>query len=214
MMAGIQRLADRDVSLGFKTVLLRSNYHELEQMQALAQGFGHELLVDAEITPALDKDTRGLCERLDPETIVEIEMQTEGKRDAYRESYERLASSPVNPKLFDCAAGLRNVHIDATGGAQPCASATGFVWLLDPCDLRGSFQRVFYEDILRAVQQVGDGDFPCGNCRLRALCGSCAVARELEAGSARLPCQFGCQIAQLRARALGLDDTLPAGAAC
>jgi hypothetical protein len=45
----------------------------------------------------------------------------------------------------------------------------------------------------------------CSNCKIQTLCSMCAAMGELENGDAESPVEFLCQVAHLRAYALGLD---------
>ena len=64
-------------------------------------------------------------------------------------------------------------------------------------------------DAFAALRDSADGSHVCGSCPVRHLCRVCAAWRELEAGSAAAPCEFGCRLALARARALGLADVPP-----
>ena len=54
----------------------------------------------------------------------------------------------------------------------------------------------------------------CTNCRIRTLCSMCAANGELEGGDAEAPVDFLCQIAHLRAFALGVSVPKHGDCAC
>ncbi len=45
----------------------------------------------------------------------------------------------------------------------------------------------------------------CTSCKMRALCSKCAATAELENGDAEAPVDYFCEVAHLRAQALGYE---------
>lgn len=209
-MAGIRRLRARDVNLEVKTMALRSNYHELDDMRAVAEELGVPFRYDTVLMPTIDGETHVLRERLEPETIVELDRRDPQRMRSLRESVERSRERPYNPHLFSCLAGEYGIYVAANGTVLPCSAGRAHAWPLDRAQLRESLRHIFHDELLPAVRQRVVGEYPCGKCRLRSVCGSCSALRELEMGSARLPSPFGCRVAKLRAEALGLEGLQPA----
>jgi len=204
-MVGIRRLKERDLAAHVKTMILRSNLHDMEALRAFAEELGWPFHFDTGVNPRLDGTTEVLGERLAPEVAVSIDTDTEERREQWREYYERHGHRD-SPRLYTCSAGRMSFAVDAFGGLLPCIIDRTHRWQLDEEDIAGSFRRPFYEEMPPVITQEIEGDFPCGHCALAALCPTCVGWRSMEAGDPTLPVEWGCQVAMARARMLGLED--------
>jgi radical SAM protein with 4Fe4S-binding SPASM domain len=204
-MRGLRMLQAAGLPLHMKAMLLRANIHELDAMYEVAGQFGCMLLTDGAIMPTADGDPCVQAQRLSPEEVVAAESRVPGKLEAFREFWDERVGTPPNRRLYTCRTGLRNLHIDAQGRVRPCAGGGCTTWQLDFADIAGSLRRIFYDEMPKVLWNEDAGDSPCARCALQVLCGTCPIARGLEAGSPRNPVAFGCQVARLRARALGID---------
>ena len=201
---GTRRLKEAGIPLYLRTMLLRSNHHELPQLQSLAAELGAQFNFDGAVCPTVEGDPCVLCERMDPEALVAIETQDPERVAGWRTSVEAYHPE-VNRRRFNCAAGIYGLHITADGFAMPCPGAGTIRRPLERDDLRGSLHRFFFDEMLPTLHELDPDDSPCSRCRLSALCGTCSAARELETGSSRIPSEFGCRVAFLRAQAAGID---------
>lgn len=201
---GAWRLKEAGIPIYLRTMLLRSNYHELPQLKSLAAELGAQFNFDGAVCPTVDGDRCVLRERLDPETLVAIEAQDPQRVEGWRTSVAAWHPQ-VNRRRFNCAAGIHGLHITADGFAMPCPGAGTVRRPLERDDLRGSLHRFFYDEMLPLLHEMDSGDSLCARCRVSALCGTCSAARELETDSSWIPSEFGCRVALLRARAAGID---------
>jgi hypothetical protein len=80
------------------------------------------------------------------------------------------------------------------------------LWPGTAYDLReGSFQKGWEEFLFHVTQDKITRKTKCVACEIKAMCESCPATAELESGDAETPVDFLCELAHLRAYALGLE---------
>jgi radical SAM protein with 4Fe4S-binding SPASM domain len=212
-MRGISLLLERGLPLKLKTVPTSVNVHEVYEMKRFAeQDLGVEFKFDPLVNPRTDCSQSPLAVRLTPEQAVALEF-----RDPFRRSeYLRLVESelagnlPVSSKRYTCGGGQNGCAIDPKGKMTICVLSHR-----DGYDIRsGSFQQG-WEGRLKEIRATETTrETICTNCRIRTLCSMCAANGELEAGDPEKPVDFLCQIAHLRAYALGIPVPQHGDCAC
>jgi radical SAM protein with 4Fe4S-binding SPASM domain len=76
----------------------------------------------------------------------------------------------------------------------------------DPYDLRkGTFQEGWGNSLFHLRQQKITRQTKCVHCEIKAMCGMCPANAELENRDPEEPVDFLCQVAHLRAKALGIQ---------
>jgi len=121
---GIRRLHEAGIRLGLKTLLLTTNQHEFEAMEAQAAELGVDFRHDAALFPCLaDGSTRPLAFRVSPEEAVRHDVATPERRRMWREKIEHAAAHPEGDRLYTCSAGLTSFHADPFGVLSPCLMA-------------------------------------------------------------------------------------------
>jgi len=204
-MAGINRVKERGLNAHLKTMALQSNHEDLPNLRAFAEQLGWHFHFDTGVNPRLDRATGVFRERLDPETAVALDTDTDERRPQWRESFERYPRVESR-RIYDCNAGRISFAVDSRGGLLTCIVNRLPRWQLDERDFAGSFKRAFYEQMPHVLVEEAQGDFPCGRCPIRTLCPTCLAWRALEAGDPTLPVEWGCRVAVARAKAIGLAD--------
>jgi len=199
----------RGIPVHLKTIAMRGNVHELDQMRGYAEARGWYFWFDARIVPVRDGNLRVLAERLSPEETVALDLADPDRREGWGELRERGPGKSQGQRIFACTAGAVAAYITSEGALTPCALVLSRQWPLDASDLRGSLRRAFYDELPRAMAEQAQGDFPCGECELTHLCRACAGWRELEEGAVERPCLHGCEVALLRAQAFGAPGVPP-----
>ncbi|MCI0476862.1 MAG: hypothetical protein L0Y55_11485, partial [Anaerolineales bacterium] len=220
-MRGMNYLREAGAGFIVQLIPMRANWHQWDQMLALAQTLSpHQrvgaawLYLSSSGAPATNREIA--AQRLSPREVIELdkpdpaygERMDELKSEVRSMKYENGESSSftrsVPPSHLDfddrlfarCIANRRDFHIDAYGKMTWCS------FIKDPTlryDLRrGTFREAWEEFIPSCADKVRGGDEwreNCGSCDKRADCRWCAVYAYLETGrySARIP--YLCAVA-------------------
>lgn len=203
-LAGVRRLVDRGLSVSLKTVAVTLNRHEVEDMKRFARDeLGLEFKFDAMMTPRLDCGKSPLEVRLRPEEIVELDLLDE---DRVREWAEQAAMF-IRPQhlpghendVYHCGGGNNGLSIDPYGGMTICNFSMRDVYDLKRGSVAEGWGRFLRDVRARQITRVTK----CTACQLKSLCGMCPANAELETGDPETPVDFLCEVAHLRALALG-----------
>jgi radical SAM protein with 4Fe4S-binding SPASM domain len=204
-LRGIHLLMERRLPLTLKSVILTLNKHEIWEMKRFVEeDLGLEFRFDAMINPRIDRSLTPLDVRLTPQEVVELDMGDPKRAKEWKKYTEQLSgyAPPLEHRdeLYQCGGGEVGFAIDPYGKMSICSFSLGDTW-----DLRlGSF-REGWEDFLREVRRKKiTRQTRCASCRIKAMCGMCPANGELENGDAEEPVDFLCQVAHLRAYALGI----------
>jgi radical SAM protein with 4Fe4S-binding SPASM domain len=204
---GIRLLLERNLPLKLKTVPTTVNQHEVFQMKRLAEEeFGVEFKFDPLINPRIDCSQSPLGVRLSPEQAVALDF-AEPRR---MEDYRRLAEQDLATRLevdqgktekqkYSCGGGVLGCAVDPNGTMSICVISHQQGYNIR----KGSF-REGWEGPLREIrEQPRTRPTICDRCQIRSLCSMCPANGELENGDPESPVEFLCQVAHLRAYALG-----------
>jgi radical SAM protein with 4Fe4S-binding SPASM domain len=198
---GIDLLLERGIRLRLKTMALSVNYHELDDMRALAEGMGLDFRYDAEVHAAFDGSHVPWDYRLSPEEVVHLE-----RRDPrFKTEWEKLLEKGGNQRRYSdlqyrCGAGQVAFHVDPHGLLTPCLAVRHHAY-----DLRAGSFRQDWRDFIPSIREERiPPDSPCARCLIRTLCRNCAGNAVLETGRPAQPSEYFCRVAHLRAQFLGL----------
>jgi len=204
-MRGIRLLMERGLPLQLKTMALTVNKHEIWDMKRFVEeDLGLEFKFDAMINCRIDCSQGPLALRLPPGEVVALDLQ-DPKRVAEWKRFADQFNGPVNSaehvdELYDCGGGINSFAVDPSGMLSTCELSRG-----DTYDLRkGRFQEGWENFLLKVRQKKITRQTKCAACEIKAMCGMCPANGELESGDAEQPVDFLCQVAHLRAHALGL----------
>ncbi len=130
---------------------------------------------------------------LDPERVA-----------SWRDFTTRFAG-PVNPpeqrkEIYHCGGGVNGFAIDPYGKMSICVLSH-----CDSYDVRhGSFEEGWSTFLGQVRRKEMTRLTKCTTCGIKAMCGMCPANGELENGDPESPVEFLCEVAHLRAYALGL----------
>ena len=198
---GVELLLERKLPLALKTMAMKSNIHEFEQIQAWAEGLGVPFRFDSMVNPQLDGGTAVLKERITPEQYLSLEGTSEGTRRHYQKLLDMAQSRPRSPKAFTCGAGIKTFHVDPRGKLHPC-----MMWRATPYDLKTGTIKGWIEHLeaLREQTTIPE-DSPCRTCVHHVACNNCAATSALENnGVAGKPVDYYCKINYTREKLLNL----------
>jgi len=212
-MKGIRLLQERSLPLKLKTVPTTINYHEVYEMKRIAEEeLGVEFKFDPLVNPRTDCSQSPLAVRLTPEHAVFLDFRDPVRRNEFarlvRAELEMAHRSTSN--RYTCGGGHNGCAIDPTGKMTICVLSHR-----DGYNLRdGSFTDGWNTRLLDIRRTKNTRQTICSNCRITSLCSMCAANGELESGDAEKPVDFLCQVAHLRAYALGIDVPEHGDCAC
>ncbi|PYP86425.1 MAG: hypothetical protein DMF61_13145 [Blastocatellia bacterium AA13] len=213
-LRGIHLLKERGVPLKLKTVAVTINKHEIFDMVRFSkEELGLECKFDSMINPRIDCSQSPLAIRLKPEEIVEFDLQDAERIDAWK-SFASKYTRPVQSvetagELYHCGGGVNSFAIDPQGLLSICVLSQ-----VDKFDLRQGGFREGWEHFLYKVrrQKKISTMTKCVDCQIKAMCGMCPANGELENGDPESPVDFLCQVAHMRAQAIGMR--VPEHGAC
>ncbi len=205
-LRGIELLRERRLPLKLKTVGSQLNRHELLALRQFAEDdLQVEFKLDSLLNPRTDGSQAPLAARLSPEQVVEVEMRTPKVAAEYRALYAREcaqgAATEIDDTLYTCGGGITSCAIDPYGRIGICVLAQQETY-----DLRNTSLKDGWENSLRQGRaKKRTRTTRCFACRLQSLCSMCPAWGTLENGDAESPVEFLCEVAHLRAMALGID---------
>src|SRR5947207_95901 len=203
-MRGIHLLLDRGLPLKLKTVGTRVNAHEVVSMRQFAeQELGIDFKFDSLLNPRIDCSQAPLEVRLSPEEVVALDLHWPKMASEYRQLLERSTSRPAEPSktVYVCGGGVKSFAIDPYGHMSICVISHRETY-----DIRkGSVREGWEQFLLKVRQQERTRPSKCDGCRIRSACSACPATGELETGDPESPVEFLCEVAHLRALALGVE---------
>ena len=205
-LRGVVLLRDRGLPLKLKTVPTTVNKHEVVAMKDFAEQELHlDFKFDSLINPRIDCSQSPLAVRLSPEEVVLLDLHWPKIAAEHREAAQRdlkLSSESVqSDTVYSCGGGIDSFALDPYGHMSICVLSHQ-----DTYDIRSGSVKEGWELFLRKVRaRERKRISKCVKCRIRSLCSMCPANGELENGDAESPVDFLCEVAHLRAMALGLD---------
>jgi radical SAM protein with 4Fe4S-binding SPASM domain len=208
---GINLLIERKLPLKLKTVPTSINKHEVRDMQQFAEDLGLDLKYDALLNPRTDCSQSPLAVRLRPEEVVALEFSEAQRRSEYRRLLDiDLAQGPppISDELYFCGGGMTSCAVDPYGNMSICVISHQ-----DHYNIRdGSFAEGWNQALLAVRKKKRQRLTKCQTCQIQSLCGMCPANGELDSRDPESPVEFLCQVAHLRAMALGTE--VPAHGDC
>lgn len=201
-MQAINLLRERKLPLSLKTMALTLNEHEVLPLQEFAlHELGLKFRYDTMINPRIDFSKLPLELRLAPRRAVALEMQDPRKKREYLKFTEACISRHrINDEIYSCNAGISDFGIDPYGNLSICLWSTR-----NKFDLRrGHFSEGWDGLLLQDRSRRKTKQTKCVDCSIHEMCGMCPVSSELELGDPEEPVDFYCEVAHLRAKALGI----------
>jgi radical SAM protein with 4Fe4S-binding SPASM domain len=186
-----QLLGERGVNTYVKTLLMKENITEFNDIRALAEELGATFRYDITVTPKDDGCILPLRHRLPDEDLLDLfrqEMTDEWKPRRLKENDH------------PCMSGLNHICINPYGVVSPC------VQIKTPAgNLRAQSLREIWREspTLERMENITWSDFEaCTACQYRDFCVSCMGIALLEQGDLFKPPSVACREARLRYQVL------------
>lgn len=203
-MRGIHLLLDRGLPLKLKTVGTKINCHEVVAIKDFVeQELGLEFKFDSQMNPRIDCSRAPLTVRLSPEEVVALDMHWPKVAAEHRSNLAHELRSPMGSRntVYSCGGGLSAFAIDPFGMMSICVISHQETY-----DIRKGNVREGWEHFLLNIRERRrQRPTKCVTCRIRSVCNMCPANGELENGDPESPVEFLCEVAHLRARALGFE---------
>jgi radical SAM protein with 4Fe4S-binding SPASM domain len=205
-LRGIALLRDRGLPLKLKTVGTTINKHEVLSMKAFAEDELHlGFKLDSLMSPRIDCSKSPLAVRLSPEEVVALDLHSAKAAAEYRGNIEREIHKPSvmeqSNNVYSCGGGVKAFAIDPYGHMSICVLSHQETY-----DIRsGSVKEGWDYFLLKVRQRERKNITKCITCRIHSVCSMCPANGELENGDPESPVDFLCEVAHLRAMALGFE---------
>lgn len=200
---GIRLLAERGLPLLLKTMAMRPNRDEIQEMRRFAEGeLGVEFRFDGMINPRIDGSLTPLEVRLSPFEVVDLDIRDPRRSAEWVRFCEHFSRPPGGDGglLYGCGGGRNAFAVDPAGRLGACVLARRETY-----DLRsGTFREGWEDFLLRLCRKKAARRTRCTDCGIRDMCGMCPANGEIEGGDAEAPVDFLCRVAHLRAYALDI----------
>jgi radical SAM protein with 4Fe4S-binding SPASM domain len=205
-LRGIKLLKERGLPLKLKTVATSINKHEVVAMRRFAEEeLGVEFKCDGQINPRIDCSQSPLAVRLTPEEVVALDMQAPKGVSEYRRlalhDLEQPPGPAENDTVYSCGGGMNSFAVNAYGEIGICVISQQETFTIRDA----SAKQVWQESLLQLRARKRTQITKCVQCRIRSLCGMCPANGELENGDRESPVEFLCNVAHLRAAAIGVE---------
>ncbi len=198
---GVELMREYGVPLSLKTILLKTNQHEFEQMRDWVEAMGLQFRYDTNVNPKIDHDPSPLAERLSPQEVVRIEQlgpHAAERVAQIRESIQRVMGQPSRDDLFTCGSGIRTFHVDPRGLLHPC-----MLWRENPYDLLHRELDENWRRHLHELRGQRNPDGGCTSCSNRGTCMRCPAQSLLERQDPTKNIPYHCEVSQERRRVFG-----------
>ena len=107
-LAAVDRLLERGVPVGLKSVILTDNQHEMSALRKMANDRGRRLPRGRALFPCRDGDRAPLDHRVSAADAVAIEMEDEDLRERTAEYFQRTRGvRPSDRMLYDARRASR-----------------------------------------------------------------------------------------------------------
>jgi radical SAM protein with 4Fe4S-binding SPASM domain len=205
-LRGIRLLKERGLPLKLKTVATSINKHEVVAMRRFSEEeLGVEFKMDGQINPRIDCSQSPLAVRLTPEEVVALDMSNQKDMSEYRRLANRdIANAPnlsIIDTVYSCGGGMSSFAINAFGEMSICTISQQEVFSVRQAKLRELWEGSLLQLRARKRTRVTK----CIQCRIQTMCGMCPANGELENGDRESPVEFLCNVAHIRAAAVGVE---------
>lgn len=191
-MDGLSCLKKRKVGFSLKTIIMTVNYHDLKNMQSLAQNLGAGFHFDTLISPRTDGGMGPARYRLGIDKMVGLDLDEDKDFKDSEYVFDNFWRKSIDNE-FNCGAGIFAFNVSPYGSMSPCTTFSSFQY-----DLRATH---FSDAWKKMVAEYGNrqNEFMPGECRcctMLAMCSRCAAWAEAETGRIDNKINYLCEYAK------------------
>lgn len=205
---GVENVRRVGLPWKLKTVLIRENAHEIDEMKRLAREWGVSFKFDGDINPSIGEGRSGgrapCASRVESERQIDEELADPALREDTLRLLERTAAVGRGERLYDCGAGLHGFYINARGNLQMCILTGHRGQPLRGAAGIGAAFDAGWKSFGEVRELKRHPDSPCLSCDIATLCESCPGFAHLENGDERSEVVHLCRNTHLKAHRLGL----------
>src|SRR5215831_7569613 len=143
--------------------------------------------------------------RLTHEEVVALDMAAPKAVSEYRRLAKHDLENPPNLSRVDtiyfCGGGMTGFSINAYGEVGICVISQQETFSVKDAGVK----RVWEESLEGLRTRKSTRMTKCVECRIQSLCGMCPANGEMESGDRESPVAFLCNVAHLRAAAVGAE---------
>ncbi|WP_138303359.1 MULTISPECIES: radical SAM protein [Eubacteriales] len=193
----IYMLSENKIPFSLKTVVLKENICELDEMITFANKVGKVLNVHTDIRPLNNGNQKSKEHQLSLDQIIEIERKT-NKWKKYKEQYSERTEERRKRKeedyLYFCELGKYTFFITYQGILYGCAKERRHGYDLHNISFEEGFDRMLKDIVLKKNSQMNK----CAFCKYIKYCDYCPAQFELETGNSLDPPIDVCKLAYKR----------------
>ena len=193
-LEAVQTLHREGIRVALKTVPMKVNIREVEQMRSLAQSLGVKFRYDICIMPRLDGGREPVVQRLPVTEAVALEFSDPQRVQRWRAIHARRPGARGPGSLYRCSAGRSLAFIGPDGCVYPCIVATHRGYPL--------VQNSFAEAWTRMSRDIRDlqmrEDSTCVHCEKSVYCGHCPAFCHLDCGDETGASRYLCDVGDAR----------------
>lgn len=194
----IHMLSEKHIPFSLKTVALKENICELNEMMDFADAIGKRLNVYTDIRPLNNGDPKSKKHQLSLDQIIEIERKTnKWKKDDESESDERSEERQKRKSegyLYFCELGKYTFFITHQGILHGCVKERRHGYNLHKMSFSEGFERMLKDIVLKKNKAENN----CTFCKYIKYCDYCPAQFELETGCPLTPPPDVCELAYKR----------------
>ncbi|MBU1726818.1 MAG: radical SAM protein [Candidatus Omnitrophica bacterium] len=199
-MQGIRLLHERKLRFLLKTMVMTLNRHELGAMNDFANGLGVDFHFDPVLNPKIDGSREPCDYRIDVSEAASLDVNDGERLKAWKDYCTGFENFVPDDKLYVCGAGRESFHIDPYGNLGVCVLSRSEDFNLK----NDSFRQGWDEFMPKLLSPKRTKGYACERCDLQYLCTVCPSWSKLETQDIEKPVEYLCQLAHLRAEALGI----------
>lgn len=192
-LAGIRKLVDNGIRVQLKTVVIKLNAHEVDEMRRMARELGVEFRIDSAIFPQLtDRGQAPLDHRIPPAEAVRLELSDPRTLQAWS---DRVDLQPLpSENLYRCGAGVTGFYIDPFGYVSPCIMTTNHRHSLH----ERSFASLWAKELVQLRSLRPRAEYGCNSCEMQTTCTSCPAFNYQENGHEDVKSEYVCETTRER----------------
>lgn len=172
----LHKLVKKGVRTGLKTMILKTNAHEVGMMNEMAKTTGLKFRADPLVIPGLAGDDKPCEERLSPLEAVAVETAIPEKLVKFTEIFSHSSLRELYPGHYQCAAGRSAFYVGPSGMMKACLMSNDI-----SCNLLKTGFINAWKSITSEISGLRHSEMEnCLSCEIRPLCVYCPGLIDLE----------------------------------